>query len=55
MGSMFKRYVTACVPFLYVSILAPGSTSDVVALRQTSLNQLIEDLPLAKYVLGDNA
>ncbi len=41
--------------FLYVSSSAPGSTSDVVALCQTSLIQLIEDLPLGKYVLGDNA
>ncbi len=41
--------------FLYVSISAPGSTSDVVVLRRISFNQLIKDLALGKYVLGDNA
>ena len=41
--------------FVYVSVAAPGSTSDVVALRQISLNNLIEDLPLGRYVLADNA
>jgi len=41
--------------FVYVSVAAPGSTSDIVALRKTSLSRLIEALPLGKYVLGDNA
>jgi len=41
--------------FVYVSISAPGGTSDVVALRKTSLCQMIEALPLGKYVLADNA
>ncbi len=41
--------------FVYVSVSAPGRTSDVVALRKISLCQIIEDLPLGKYVIGDNA
>jgi hypothetical protein len=41
--------------FVYVSLAAPGGTSDVVALRKTSLGNIIEALPLGKYVIGDNA
>jgi len=41
--------------FVYVSVSAPGGTSDIVALRKTSLCQIIEDLPIGKYVLADNA
>ncbi len=41
--------------FVYVSVSSPGGTSDVVALRRTSLCQTIEKLPLGMYVLADNA
>jgi hypothetical protein len=41
--------------FLYVAIAAPGRSSDVVALQKTSLSQLIDSLPLGRYVIGDNA
>ncbi len=41
--------------FVYGSVSSPGGTSDVVALRRTSLCQRIEKLPLEMYVLADNA
>jgi hypothetical protein len=41
--------------FVYVALAAPGGTSDVVALRKTSMAKKIESLPLGKYVIGDNA
>ena len=41
--------------FVYVSVAAPGRSSDVVAYRKISLSQIIEDLPLGKYVIGNNA
>ncbi len=41
--------------FVYVSVLSPGETSDVVALWRTSFCQRIENLPLGMYVLAKNA
>ena len=41
--------------FVYVSVAAPGRTSDVVAYRNISLSKLIKDLPFGKYVVADNA
>lgn len=41
--------------FVYVSVVAPGRSSDVMALRKTSLCEIIERLPLGRYVIGDNA
>ena len=41
--------------FVSVCVAAPGSTNDIVAFRKTSLNQLVQNLPLGKYIIGDNA
>lgn len=41
--------------FVYVALAAPGRTADVVALRKTSLSNMIERLPIGSYVIGDNA
>ena len=41
--------------FIYASLAAPGRSADVVALRKTSLAKTIEQLPLGRYVIGDNA
>ena len=41
--------------FVSVCVAAPGSTNDIVAFRKTSLSQMIQNLPLGKYVIGDNA
>ncbi len=41
--------------FVYVSVAAPGWTSGIVAYRKISLSKMVEDLPLGKHVVGDNA
>ena len=41
--------------FVYVAVAAPGSSSDLVALRKTSLSGMISGLPLGRYVIGNNA
>jgi hypothetical protein len=41
--------------FVSVCVAAPGSTNDIVAFRKTSLNRLVQNLPLGKYIIGDNA
>ena len=41
--------------FVSVCVAAPGSTNDIVAFRKTSLNCLVQNLPLGKYIIGDNA
>jgi hypothetical protein len=41
--------------FVYVSLAAPGGANDIAAFRKTSLSELIEKLPLGKYVIADNA
>ena len=41
--------------FVYVALAAPGSSSDLVALRKTTLSDKIANLPLGRYVIGDNA
>jgi hypothetical protein len=41
--------------FNYVCVAAPGGTNDVHASAKTKLKQLIDELPVGKYVLADNA
>jgi DDE superfamily endonuclease len=41
--------------FIHVSINAPGSTKDDVAYAESSLSELVENLPDGKYIVGDNA
>ena len=41
--------------FIYASVAAPGGTNDITAFRKTSLYNLVESLPLGKYIIGDNA
>lgn len=41
--------------FIFVGVSAPGGASDLVAFRRTALCQMIDDLPLGRYVLADNA
>jgi hypothetical protein len=41
--------------FTYVCVAAPGGTNDVHAFAKTKLKQLVDDLPVGKYILADNA
>ena len=41
--------------FTYVSVAAPGGTNDIVAFRKTTLHNIVEELPLGKYIIADNA
>jgi hypothetical protein len=41
--------------FVYAAIAAPGGTNDIAAFRKTSLHKIVDNLPLGKYVIGDNA
>jgi hypothetical protein len=41
--------------FVNVSCAAPGGTNDIRAYQQTPLPNLIEQMPLGLYIVGDNA
>ena len=41
--------------FIYVAVAAPGGTNDGTAFRKTSLYNLVESLPLGKYIVADSA
>ena len=41
--------------FTFVCLAAPGGCNDIAAFRKTGLSTLINNLPIGKYVIGDNA
>jgi hypothetical protein len=41
--------------FVYACLAAPGGVNDIAAYRKTSLMKKIEELPIGRYVVGDNA
>ena len=41
--------------FTSVSVVAPGGSNDIAAFRKTSLQQTINQLPMGKYIVGNNA
>ena len=41
--------------FTSVCISAPGGTNDIAAFRKTPLQKLVNELPVGKYIVGDNA
>jgi DDE superfamily endonuclease len=41
--------------FVFACLAAPGGANDISAFRMTKLPELIECLPVGKYVVGDNA
>jgi hypothetical protein len=43
-----SRFVSAC-------IAAPGSSSDLFAYGKTNLSQQVNNLPIGKFIVGDNA
>lgn len=57
-GHYYAMGLTICdakCRFTYFAIAAPGGSSDIHALRQTSLSQYINSLPCGRYVIGDCA
>ncbi len=40
---------------IYAAVAAPGGTNDIAAFCKTSLHDLVERLPLSKYIIADNA
>ncbi len=41
--------------FIYLAAAAPGGCNDIVAFRRCGLQQLINRLPVGRYIVGDNA
>lgn len=41
--------------FTSVCVAAPGGTNDIAAFRKSPVKDLISNLPIGKYVIGDNA
>ena len=41
--------------FVYVCVAAPGGINDIAAFRKTQLSEKIRNLPIGKFVAGDNA
>jgi DDE superfamily endonuclease len=41
--------------FIEVCVVAPGGHNDITAYRKSTLPALINNLPIGKYVIGDNA
>jgi hypothetical protein len=41
--------------FVYAALAAPGGANDIAAFRKTTLHHLTTNLPLGKYIIGDNA
>jgi hypothetical protein len=41
--------------FISICIAAPGGTNDIAAFRKTPLQKNVHELPLGKYIIGDNA
>jgi hypothetical protein len=41
--------------FISVSVAAPGGSNDIAAFRKTRLHSMLEELPIGKYIIGDNA
>jgi hypothetical protein len=41
--------------FISVCIAAPGGCNDIAAFRKSPLHELVQTLPMGKYIIGDNA
>jgi len=40
---------------VYAALAAPGGAHDIAAFQKTQFSQLVQNLPLRKFVIGDNA
>jgi len=43
------------VRFVYAAFAVPGGANDITAFKHTQLSQMIQMLPLKRFVVGDNA
>jgi hypothetical protein len=41
--------------FLHVCVAAPGGVNDISAFRKTLLHGIMQNLPIGKHIIGDNA
>ena len=41
--------------FISVCVAAPGGCNDIAAFRKSPLHELVQTLPMGKYIIGDNA
>jgi hypothetical protein len=41
--------------FLHVCVAAPGGVNDISAYRKTPLHEIVRNLPVGRYIIGDNA
>jgi len=41
--------------FVYAVLAVPGSANDIAAYRKTRINEMVQNLPIRKFVIGDNA
>jgi len=40
---------------VYAALAAPGGTNDIAAYRKTRFNEMVQNLPIRKFVIGENA
>ena len=41
--------------FVYAALAAPGGANDISAYRKKRFNEMVQNLPIRKFVIGDNA
>jgi len=41
--------------FVYAALAAPGGANDIAAYRKTRFNEIVQNFPIRKFVIGDNA
>jgi len=41
--------------FVYAALAEPGGANDIAAYRKIQFSQMVQKLPLKKFVIGDNA
>jgi len=41
--------------FVYAALAAPGGANDIAAFRKTQCSKIVQNLPLRKFLIGDNA
>jgi len=43
------------VRFVYAALVAPGRANDIAAYRKARFNEMVQNLPISKFVFGGNA
>jgi hypothetical protein len=55
MESMYKQLATINVDSSVSALLPPVALTSIAAFRKTPLQKNVHELPLGKYIIGDNA